>query len=251
MKTNFNVFMIGLLLFLASCQLQPQTVPASANAQPAMKNFEKNVIDVNPKTEDNIDLKATFYKGSAEMPSVILLHMLDRNRRDWNSFAKSLQEIGYNVVSIDLRGHGESSLNWKSFSEKDFNDMVLDVKAAKDFLVKNDIGNKIAIIGASIGANAALNYGVEDNAVKTIILLSPGLDYRGVKTEDAMKQFYNPLLIVASEGDTYSADSSRALSSWSKNSVLKIYEGSEHGTRLLGKTDVDKVMLDWIENNLK
>ena len=65
------------------------------------------------------------------------------------------------MLSIDLRGHGESiSLNgrmisFQSFSLDDFNKMVLDVKAAKHFLVtQKHIGpNDIAVVGASIGAN--------------------------------------------------------------------------------------------------
>lgn len=212
---------------------------------------ERPYQDIDLKTLDNINIKATFYKGNKDKPSIILLHMLDRNRNDWNEFAKSLQAIGYNVVSIDLRGHGESSLKWKSFSEKDFNNMVLDVKAAKEFLVNQELGNNIAIIGASIGANTALNFAVQDGSIKTIVLLSPGLEYREVKTEETIKQFKNPILIVAAEGDSYSADSSRTLNSLSKNSELKIYNGSEHGTRLLGKTDVDKVMINWLKENLR
>ena len=177
--------------------------------------------------------------------------MLDRNRNDWNEFAIQLQSIGYNVISIDLRWHGESSLNWRSFSEKNFNNIIFDVKAAKNFLASNGIGNNVAIIGASIGANVALNYAVQDNSIKTIILLSPGLSYRDVKTEETIKLFKNPILIVAAEGDAYSADSSKVLNSLSKNSVLKIYKGSEHGTRLFGKTDIDKIIIDWLKDNLK
>lgn len=207
--------------------------------------------DENLKTEDNIGIKATFYKGSKDSASIILLHMLDRNRNDWNEFARKLQNIGYNVISIDLRGHGESSLNWKSFSETDFNSMVLDVKSAKSFLRNQGVDNKIAIIGASIGANIALNYAIQDEEIETIIMLSPGLNYRGVKTEETIKQFKNPVLIVVSEDDSYSADSSKRLNSLSKNSVLKIYQGLEHGTRLFGKTDIDKIIIDWLKDNLK
>src|SRR2546422_2233901 len=39
-----------------------------------------------------------------------LLHMLGHDRNDWNPFASTLSNnsIGYAVLSIDLRGHGES-----------------------------------------------------------------------------------------------------------------------------------------------
>ena len=207
---------------------------------------EDNIKDIGLKTDDNVRIKATFYKGSKDMPSIILLHMLHRNRHDWDKFAEMLQNNGYNTISIDSRDHGESDLKWNSFSEKDFNNMVLDAKAAKDFLINDGIGDKIAIIGASIGANTALNFAAQDDSIKTIILLSPGLDYRGVKTEESILKFKDPVLIIVSDGDSYAAESSRKLNSLSKNSTLKIYNGSEHGTSMIGKTDIDKVMVEWL-----
>jgi len=210
---------------------------------------ERNVTVFDLKTGDNVNIKGTFYKGKKNMSSIILLHMLNRDRHDWDGFAESLQSLGYNLISIDLRGHGESSLSWKTFSESDFSSMILDVRVAKDFLVGNNVSNRIAIIGASIGANIALTYAAKDDSIKTIILLSPGLDYRGVKTQDVIKQFKNPVLIIASEGDTYSADSSRTLSSLSKNSQLKLYKGLNHGTNLLGNEDVNSVIIEWLKEN--
>lgn len=247
------IYFIIISVLLISCTQQysktdskiTSPLPREQSYQETQVVKEESIIDLNLKTEDNIKIKATFYRGSKDMPSIILLHMLDRNRKDWQDFAKSLQNIGYNIIAIDLRGHGESSLNWQSFSENDFNNMVLDVKAAKEFLQKQG-NNRIAIIGASIGANIALNYAVQDDLIKTAILLSPGLNYRGVKTEEAIKQFKNPALIVAAENDSYSADSSQTLKSLSQNGSLKIYKGSEHGTRLFGKTDIGKVIIKWL-----
>jgi len=55
--------------------------------------------------------------------------------------------------------------------------MVLDVKAAKDFLVrqKHISPNNIAI-GASIGANVGLKYAALDSSTEAVVVLSPGID---------------------------------------------------------------------------
>lgn len=135
--------------------------------------------------------------------------MLGHNRNDWNGFASTLSNKtnDYAVLSIDLRGHGESTtsqngntiLSFQSFTPDDFNKMIMDVKAAKQFLVtqKNINPNNVAIVGASIGANVALNYAAaSDPSIKVVVLLSPGLDYKGVTTSDAIKQYKVPIYIA-------------------------------------------------------
>jgi len=202
-----------------------------------------SIKDIQLITEDGIRLKATVYE--ADGPGVVLLHMLDKNRHDWDAFGRQLQSLGYHVVSVDLRGHGESDLTWKDFSPKEFNDMVLDAKAAQQYL-----GKDVAVIGASIGANIALNF-ASDDSVKTVVLMSPGLEYKGVKSEESIENLDKPVLIIAAEGDTYAADSSRKLHSLNSNAELKIYDGKEHGTGLFGKTDVDNVMIQWLKEHIR
>lgn len=248
--TKTNAAFVLLLIILTSCSAQnKETVKLKDIQEKLQENAAGDINIVDIKTEDNINLKGTFYKSSGNF-SVILLHMLGRNRNDWNDFAKELQSNGYNVLSIDFRGHGESQLNFKDFSENDFNKMVLDVKAAKEFLKTKNAYNA-AIIGASIGANAAINYAAQDNSVKTVILLSPGLNYRGVKTDAAIRLFRNPILILASEGDSYSSESSKKLNSYSQSSTLKIYDGDLHGIAMLANPDVKKEISGWLKENLK
>ena len=254
------MFLIAAVILLASCTRllsraekspAPPPLPREQVERETQSIKEENIADVDLKTEDKINIKGTFYKGSNNTHSIILLHMLGRTRSDWNDFALELQKLGYNVLAVDLRGHVQSDSSWRIFSDSDFNKMILDVKAAKEFLTTKGIRNNTVIIGASIGANVALKFAGQDDSVKAIVLLSPGLDYRGVKTEEAMKKFTKPILIVASENDAYAADSSKTLESLSKNSTLKIYSGARHGTDLFGKTDVNKVIVDWIDKNLK
>lgn len=216
-----------------------------------VKDAGSTITEVTLTTSDDIKITGTHYSAQGEnKPGVILLHMLSRSRKDMSDLAEILQESGYPVIAIDLRGHGESDLNWMEFSDSDFNSMVLDVEAAKDFLVEKGIGEtNVIIIGGSVGANVALNYAAEDEDIRGIVLLSPGLEYRGVKTEDAMVAYgQRPVLIVASEGDTYSAESSQKLYSLAgERSEIKIYPSSAHGTGIILSQNAAPFILDWIQ----
>ena len=214
-----------------------------------------NVQTVNFPTDDGVSIVATYYTPSKAIsnnttttPTVILLHMLGKDRSTWNTFASTLsQKEGYAVLSIDLRGHGESvkqnngnALSFQSFTPDDYNKMVLDVKAAKQFLItnKNANPNNISIVGASIGANVAINYAALDPTTKSVVLLSPGLNYRGVSTEEAITKYKNnnSVYIAATEGDSEAAEGSKILcEKINCDGNLKIYSGggsNSHGTNM-------------------
>ena len=128
--------------------------------------------------------------------------------------------------------------------------MSLDIKAAYEYLKSQEI-YEISIIGASIGANAAINFAAEEKSLKSLILLSPGIEYRGIKTERAIRKYYGPLLILVGKNDKYSYDSSERLFKISpSSSKLESYETSNHGTELILKTaGVKELIKDWLGNN--
>lgn len=217
------------------------------------KGYE--IVDVDLKTSDGITIKGSYYNASEENASgVILLHMLTRNRGDWREFARELQVSGYGVLAIDMRGHGESDLDYREFSPgDDFKDMVLDVAAAKEYLIDEGISaDKIAIIGGSIGANVALNYAAQDTDIKAVVLLSPGLNYRGIETEDAMAAYgERPVFLIASEGDPYCANTCEVLYSIAKGEKnLKIYPASAHGTWIIHAQNSSRMIIEWLQEFL-
>ncbi len=198
------------------------------------------------KASDGMRISGTFYKSASETrDAIILLHMLGRNRNDWNDFAHKLQQK-YCAISIDFRGHGESAGELESFSPTDFGKFILDVKAAADFLDRQ--GKKAyAAIGGSIGANLALLYASEYD-LERVVALSPGLDYRGVRTEEAARKFLGKVLFVASEDDSYSAASARRLyEATLAKKQLKIYQNAGHGTSMFASTDLDELILNWLK----
>src|ERR1051325_3823228 len=64
------------------------------------------VIDL--KTSDGIVLKATYFAAGEPGPGVLLLHQVNRTRKDWDEVAKQLAAAGINTITLDLRGFGES-----------------------------------------------------------------------------------------------------------------------------------------------
>src|SRR3989338_9813408 len=183
-------------------------------------------------TEDKVKIYYSYEKIPTNK-AVILIHMLDRSHTDWNAFSKRLHKTNFSTLAIDLRGHGKSDLNWEEFSEKDFNNMLLEIKSAKEFLKKENY-TEISIIGASIGANLALNYASNDQDINKLVLLSPSEDYRGIKTLSNLNNFNNSLLIATGSKDIKSYIGSKKINeSFKGNRKLLMYNTENHGTILL------------------
>ncbi|NOZ05428.1 MAG: alpha/beta fold hydrolase, partial [Chloroflexi bacterium] len=229
----------------------PSAYPApsgdvSGGAQPADSDTRR----VTFTTSDGVTLVGTYYAptGTAN-PGLVLVHMVDGRRTDWNSLASFLQRQGYAVLSLDLRGHGESSGN------REWGKMADDVTVAYRFLSGQPEVDptRVALVGASIGANLALNVAASEPAVKSLVLLSPGMDYRGVKTEAAMKAYgARPVLFIASRTDTYAAQSVETLAKLAQGKKqVQTYENAGHGTQMIGNAEgLEDLILNWLRETL-
>lgn len=244
---KYGIFLFILLpVLISGCAQNVQKV----NVQGAVKS---NMEKVSFLTSDNVLILGNYW-GSDSDKAILLLHMMPATKESWNSIAPDLNEKGYKVLAIDLRGHGESNkkgyeiLDYRKFSNEEHAKSIEDVKAAIEFL-KQRGAKEFGIIGASIGANLALVYGADEKEVKIAVLLSPGLDYRGIKTELPAEKFDRPLLIIASEEDSYSAQSSRILDQKAKNSELKILQNRGHGTNMFSEPGLKEEILEWVAEN--
>jgi acetyl esterase/lipase len=257
-------------IFTSSCNIflfYPNYDSNKNSVAYAQQSSSRNGQAVTFITDDGVSIVGTYYAPSSGLkgstPTIILLHMLGKDRSTWNTFASALSHEGYAVLSIDLRGHGESikqgssTVSYQSFTENDFNKMTLDVKAAKQFLIerKNANPDRMAVIGASIGANIALNYAATlDPTIKTVILLSPGLNYRGVATLDTITKYKNPIYIAATKGDSESAKDSQTLcDKINCGENLKIYSGSSsHGTNMFESLNppLQDLIMSWLSSSL-
>ncbi|MEK7578233.1 MAG: alpha/beta fold hydrolase [Patescibacteria group bacterium] len=214
------------------------------------------------QTKDGVKIVGDFYDAKSLLAqtggkSILLLHILPGHRGDFDEFAEFLWHEGYNVLNIDERGHGESEAwpsemgSWQEFTQADYDKMIYDVEAAADWLKNKIPDTKLAVIGGSIGANLSLLYGAKAQP-KIVMALSPGIDYRGIKTEIASRNYRQNLLIVASHDDAYSFDSSEKLFEISKAFRKEFirYEDAGHGTRMfLAEPELKQRILDFLSKN--
>ncbi|MEZ4515914.1 MAG: alpha/beta fold hydrolase [Chloroflexota bacterium] len=202
---------------------------------------------------DGLVIQSTLYlPGSATpAPGVMLLHMLGSNRAAWEQtgLVDTLLADGIAVLAVDMRGHGETggtpdwtlaaddlSRIWSAFTERPEVDAT-----------------QTAVVGASIGANMALTTAAGQPDIQTAVLLSPGLDYRGVTTEDQLAAYGDrPLFIVASSEDSYAASSSRTLAELGGASVqLEMFDGAGHGTAMFAREPgLNDLISEWLWTNL-
>ena len=204
------------------------------------------------KTRDGVTITGNYFKPlRKQAPVFILLHMMPATKESWNDFAYIIQKNGYAALAIDLRGHGESTdrngikLDYKEFKDEEHRNSMNDIASAKEFLEgQNDVDmSRMAIVGASIGANLALWQASINKDVRLIMLLSPGLNYRGILADELAPGFKGHVYILASEGDTKSAESSRKLAEiFTGETKIEIIKGDMHGTNMFNPEIMDDIL---------
>jgi pimeloyl-ACP methyl ester carboxylesterase len=228
------VLMIGSTVAQDQVQPEPQTVQVTAT--------------------DGLKLVGDYYAAEnasgKPRPAVLLLHIIGSNRHSWLPLIPSLLDVGYSVLTVDLRGFGDTGgeINWSA--------ATADVQIWLDWLrdqpeVRPDA---ISIIGASIGANLALIGCGNDADCVTAIALSPGLVYYSLKP-DINQLNKRSTLLIASQNDQYPADSVKQMVNSASGDIgARIYPGSVHGTHLFEGSDKMRdgliaTMINWLDEH--
>ncbi|HEX6161779.1 MAG TPA: pyridoxine 5'-phosphate synthase [Vicinamibacterales bacterium] len=201
---------------------------------------------------DGVTIAAEFYEASSRpAPAVVLVHMLSRSRGDWGGLPDRIRDAGITALAIDLRGHGQSS-----GSAQDLQVMIQDVRAAARWLASrpNIRGDQIAIVGASLGASLALLAAVDVPQVRAIGLLSPSLDYRGLRTDTGLikRLGARSIWLAASDQDPLALRTLRDIAAEPSGAREQhVATVLAHGTVLLDKDpDVGRALVDWLRRSL-
>jgi pimeloyl-ACP methyl ester carboxylesterase len=93
------------------------------------------------------------YDVAGQGPLVVLSHGIGDRRQAYRFLVPTLAQAGYRVASADLRGHGESSMGWKSVTGKE---AISRTDVAGDLLALiRHLGGPAVIVGHSISGGAA------------------------------------------------------------------------------------------------
>jgi alpha-beta hydrolase superfamily lysophospholipase len=206
------------------------------------------------RAADGTMLSGVWHPAVRPAPAVLLLHMLTRSHAEWDAAAEALNVSGFGVLALDLRGHGASGGGWS----EGLGPMQQDVQAALDWLkARSDVaGGHIGIAGASLGATLAVLGAAADPAVRSIALLSPASEYRGLRCEAAMRRFAErsgAVMLVAATGDPYALRTAHSFEAMGKGARdLRVIDGTNaHGTTLLTvRPDLVAGLVDWFRRSL-
>ncbi len=195
-------------------------------------------------TDDDVDLAADWYPVPDARRFAILLHMRPGKKEDWPAWAAALNAKGVACLAIDQRGSGRSTqgglLDVRRFTDEDDRKRLLDAKAAFEELRDGQGATEAStiLVGGSIGANVAIRFAADHPGIPLVIALSPGLDYHGVTTVDAIARLapLQRVVVVTSDDDPESADGCRALQAAApERTVLIEKHGLGHAERMAEK----------------
>jgi len=214
-------------------------------------------VGVDLKVSDGVTLKGTYTSPGRPGPGMLLVHQCNMDRTSWQGITAQLVGAGIHVLTLDLRGFGESGgegmrAGFPQLLEKSSGD----VDVAFAYLAGREgvDRRRMGVGGASCGAMLTADLARRQPTVTTLMLLS------GPPSEAAIAHIKaTPGLAVfgaaASEDNVLKgvADTIKGAVAGSPNprSVAKIYPGTEHGLPMFGvNPDLEPALVAWLKTEL-
>jgi pimeloyl-ACP methyl ester carboxylesterase len=106
------------------------------------------------------------YDVAGAGPLVVLAHGIGEHRHSYREVAAQLLEAGFRVARMDMRGHGDSSTGWDSYTRTD---------VAEDLIALiRHLGGPAIVVGHSFSGGAAtIAAAMEPDLVRGVVELGP------------------------------------------------------------------------------
>ena len=190
-----------------------------------------------------------FEAGDRPAPAVVLVPMLGRTKDDWQAVAQRFADENITALAIDLPSTATADpaelAGWPP---------VVDAAVAYLAVRPGEVNPAaIGVAGASLGANLAAVAAATNPAVRSLALVSPSLDYRGVQIEPSLAQYgARPALLMASLQDPYAARSVRTLAQDASGPrQVRWSTTPAHGPVLLSRDpDLVRSLIEWFQLTL-
>jgi pimeloyl-ACP methyl ester carboxylesterase len=201
--------------------------------------------------EEGISLHAVYTPAEESKRGVIFLHMVGRSAKDWSYLAKRVNRAGFHTLAVDLRNHGENAVEGRPVEDLNYHDyrlMVGDLVETLAWFRAKGV-EEVSLVGASVGSNLAMIVAKDDPAIHNVVLLSPGLEFKGLEIDGAVAAYgERPLLIAVSSEDKYSARSALVLDAEALGKHhLAVYEKAGHGTKMLNRAPaLEPLVQSWL-----
>lgn len=191
----------------------PGTRPSTGTAAPDCEAIQL-------RTQDEQRLAASFFpprgRREARSPAAILVHDAGRSRSDMVELAGALQKRGFAVLTLDLRGHGESRTDEVAFlpddagaAERLWAFTLRDLESAASFLrSRSEVhASNLSLVGVGAGAAIAARHAVRDGNARAVVLISPREENLGFNLLADVKGLGGlPTLILAGRDQKPGAD---------------------------------------------
>jgi pimeloyl-ACP methyl ester carboxylesterase len=189
---------VASLIFVITTLGRDANRTAAASQQQSQQQPAPRVVDL--KASDGTILKASYFAAAKPGPGVLLLHQSNRDRKSWDGEAAQLAAAGFNTLTLDMRGLGESG-----GTRSDFKLMPEDVDKALEFLMSQPGVDRQAI-GLGGAGWLGVTYCVESarrhpKDIKSLVLMSGETGRDGLQFLHQASQL--PELFAFSDEDEY------------------------------------------------
>ncbi len=205
-------------------------------------------------SKDGVTITADMYEVNPDYPWVVLFHMAESSRGEYQRIAPKLNKLEVNCIAVDLRSGKENNfiVNETYVLAKNtglgtsYMDAEADMRAAieKAYLIAR---KPVIIMGSSYTASLAIKLGSEMPQVKAVIAFSPG-EYFGKELDvaKAAKSLTKPTFIACGADEKKYTDAIANAVTSRKKIYFAPPKGGAHGSKCLGK-DTDGETEYWIQ----